>query len=535
MAKIQFFLLFLIILCPILWANETAANSPTDRFEEVEGRGLVIQTTPRGARVFINGIDRGLTPITLENIQPGEYNVRLTRDGYKERSFDITLFSASRLIVSCELEEIKEAVSVSVLRDPQSPHLLPFKPEISTRALDDTFTVLSQDNTAVINLPAGNHIIRARAFGWEETSVSVFVSENTASSAQIYMKPAAFKMENISQSRRKFNPENSGNLGFTEYRFDVTAPGKGFITIFNSSGAVVYQRQLENFNTRFQQVTWNGKDLNGNKLPQGLYTVVFEAQAFEEFTSDEAKIVSIKLETEINYLLDIFYLPLDNVSAGLTFCPMPNTLAAGSYQFDAGAIFNTLVNDGLSASIGFPFKIGVRFAPAEKLELTSIININPQKDPGWSISASFKYNFLNNNSGIPLAFSAGILYSWASETGEPLLSCGQGIGLFTPVSFEFSRFLAVLCPTILWQGFESFIPELHLSAGLFYMGGWFNCGLSVRSEIDFNNITGFKFLTGAEAHFYPPVSNLVFYIQTGMWTQNTIIGVYAGFGMGLVF
>ncbi|MCL2809754.1 MAG: PEGA domain-containing protein [Treponema sp.] len=535
MIKTRFILLLFIFLFPvILWANDPETSFSRDRFEEIEGRGLVIQTNPRGARVFINGIDRGITPVTLENLQSGEYNIRLTRDGFKERNFNVTLFDTSRLTAFIEMEEAREIVTITVLKDPFSPEQLPFKPEISAG-------VLSNDNTANINMPLGNHTIRARAFGWEDTSVSVLVSENSTPSVEIYMKRAAFTIENVSQSRHRFNPKNSGDLGVTRIRFEVSAPGDGNFVVLDSYGSVVYERKLQRFNERVQHVIWDGKDLNGFNLPQGLYSILIEANAIAEYTTEVIEIVLIKMETEINYSMDIFSLSLDSGTAGLTFSPLPNTLPAGSYQFDAGILFAA---NGFSLPTAFPFKIGARFAPIDKLELTSVFNINPLENPGWGISASLKYNFFNGsnsnheNQNLPVSIAAGISYAWANENGESFLSSGRGISLFAPISLELPPFLYILCPVLFLPIPDSFIPRAALCAGFLYKSNWINTGLSFKSEFDLENDIKIKFMIGADARFYPGLSNLFIYLQAGMLTSKMFTSnnsFYGGLGIGMIF
>jgi hypothetical protein len=43
---------------------------------------LVIRTEPEGARVTVNGIGWGESPITIQHIEPGEQHIRVTMDGF---------------------------------------------------------------------------------------------------------------------------------------------------------------------------------------------------------------------------------------------------------------------------------------------------------------------------------------------------------------------------------------------------------------------------------------------------------------------
>jgi hypothetical protein len=43
---------------------------------------LVVTSTPAGARVTVNGVGRGATPVTIPHLSWGEARVRLSKDGY---------------------------------------------------------------------------------------------------------------------------------------------------------------------------------------------------------------------------------------------------------------------------------------------------------------------------------------------------------------------------------------------------------------------------------------------------------------------
>ena len=60
-------------LLPIALADPVAPAAATE---------LVIRTAPDGARVTVNGIGWGESPITIRNLEPGEQHIRVTMDGY---------------------------------------------------------------------------------------------------------------------------------------------------------------------------------------------------------------------------------------------------------------------------------------------------------------------------------------------------------------------------------------------------------------------------------------------------------------------
>jgi len=184
---------FLILFClfPRISSAKEISNIIGDTFEEISGRGLEIRTNPSAVKVFIDGVERGLSPISFDNLSAGEHQIILSKDGYKDRKFNVTLFNTSRLVVSIEMEVKRGVVLVSVSKAPGSPDELALNPQISATALDETITAnLSNDGKTQMNLPEGYRAVRARAFGWEDASVTVLVSEQAAVNADIIMKPA---------------------------------------------------------------------------------------------------------------------------------------------------------------------------------------------------------------------------------------------------------------------------------------------------------------------------------------------------------
>ena len=513
-------ILLLIFICSPLSLAAADSDITMDSFEETAGRGLVIRTNPQNVTVFIDGVERGHTPVTFDNLTPGEYHVRLSKEGYRERVFTFTVFSSSRFIALIKMEETQGEALVSIHRERESSAALPFEPELFLRTFSGASLPLSPENKTLLTLPAGYHTLRARAFGWEDESITVMIRENAVVEADIYMRRAAFRIENLTQSRRRLNPANPGSLGVNEYRFEVSAFGSAVFKILDSEGSVVFSKQFENLNTRIQFVTWDGRDSDGSPHPQGIYTVLIEAENQSE------NIAALKLETEINYSGNIFPQTIESGSAGLAFSPMPHVLPAGSFQFDAGLLFG---------SFGLPFRIGMRGSPFKQVELTAVLNINPDLNnkTGWGISGSVKYNFINADN-IPLLFSAGVSYSWADSNGEYFLSPGRGVVFFTPVSIEHSNFSVVFCPSAFWHGPEGFVPELLLSAGFLYRGSWINTGISARYEFNFKENADARLLAGAEVHIFPSPSNLVFSLQGGIIYASKL-DYYGGIGIGLIY
>lgn len=65
------------------------------------GTGLSIVTEPRGARVTVNGVGWGETPVTIHHLPPGRKQIRVTLDGYEsvERIVQTDAGASSRVTI----------------------------------------------------------------------------------------------------------------------------------------------------------------------------------------------------------------------------------------------------------------------------------------------------------------------------------------------------------------------------------------------------------------------------------------------------
>jgi hypothetical protein len=533
-----------------------------DSFEETAGSGLVIRTKPAGVKVFIDGVERGRTPFSSSSLRPGDHNVRLEKDGYKERRFRITLSGKSRLTVSIEMEEALGEVRVNIHRAAESPAELPLHP------------LIDGGSSSVLRLPVGFRTIRVRAFGWEEVSRTVYVQEQIPLTVDITLKPAVFKLSGGTVSRRRFNPGNPGGLGAVDFYFEVSAPGRGKISIQDQSGAEVYSALLGPFTDWSQGELWNGRDNFGRPLPEGRYKVIFsgeslsaealrmaqpvqagdsvqpdppDAPAFQpDAPPGEVTVSQIVLETQIDYSIDIYPLASAGGIPGLLFAPVPAALPPGSLQIETALLFGSFsaperpVTDKAFSSL--PFDAALRFSLINRLELAAAFNMNPgsKDNEGYGFSGSAKYVFLSG-AGPPLGMAAAFSYAWAAAGGEAPLGIGRGGGLYIPLSLNIDPLTILLSPGMRWPGPDDPIPRLLLSAGTLFRRTWFTAGLSFRQEYDFTDTGDLSFAQrirttlGAELKFYPPPSNVVYSLLGGMWLRNDRAGGFGGIGLGLLF
>jgi len=534
-------LLLLFFLPAALTARETK-DIVEDTFEEVSGIGLEIYTNPSGVNVYIDGVDRGYTPIVINNPTPGIHTIRLVQDGYIERSFDVNLFTTSRLIVSIKMQVIRRPVTVSIYREQNSPEQLPLNPQIYADVPEGNTTpvIPTNNNKIQLRLPIGYNTIKIRAFGWEDLNKNIYVDEYITNVVDIYMKPAVFRVENVYQSRKRFNPMNPGSLGITEYSFEVSAPGSGTFMILDANESVVFEKKFEHFDTWVQSLTWDGRDSQGVPYPEGVYMAVIEASAPPYLIKEGEKPFFMAMKLEINYSTVIFPLSVESGIAGLTFTPLPHVLPGGSYQINANLLFGSFHVPSASQEderkFLFPFNISMRISPFNRFELTTVFNITPRLEDviGLGISGSVKYNFLDGNGSVPLAFSLGASYAGTNSNGEYPLSPGRGVGFYAPLSLELTNLSIAFCPIIFWHGPEGLIPQLLLSTGILYRGSWLTGGISARYEFDFEGNAKSRLLAGVEVNLFPPPSNFFFSFRGGIVYRQDV-DWFCGVGIGLIY
>ena len=64
---------------------------------------LVVSTEPAGARVTVNGVGWGVSPVTIRNLPPGDKRIRVTSDGYTSAERLLRLAEGQRQAIAIRL------------------------------------------------------------------------------------------------------------------------------------------------------------------------------------------------------------------------------------------------------------------------------------------------------------------------------------------------------------------------------------------------------------------------------------------------
>lgn len=124
--------------------------------------GLVLTSDPAGASVTINGRSYGETPLSLKDLQVGDYEIELTRDGFDTYKTDIKVSPSIATPLHTRLSPALGSIAVSVN-------------EVSDIYIDDFLVASDVRGNARYETSLGDHTVRAvsKTRGAKEVSVEV--------------------------------------------------------------------------------------------------------------------------------------------------------------------------------------------------------------------------------------------------------------------------------------------------------------------------------------------------------------------------
>lgn len=140
---------------------------------------LTVNSSPSGARVFLNGEFRGTSPITLNGISPGSHNVRLTLSGYQDFQTSITLSSGEH-----------RTMNVNLQRDMPRDGTV----RIQTNPRDARVTINGVDygpanGEMTMSLPAGTHSLSVSRSGFNPASMSFSLAAGEYKTIPVNLTP----------------------------------------------------------------------------------------------------------------------------------------------------------------------------------------------------------------------------------------------------------------------------------------------------------------------------------------------------------
>ncbi|MDR0669217.1 MAG: PEGA domain-containing protein [Treponema sp.] len=575
-------ILGVLLLCAPLLAAQTSFPINGDRVETVKGRGLLVRTKPAGARVYIDGIERGQTPLELPDLRSACYSIRVSKSGYEERELRVHVSGEGRLELDLELWALAGRILLTVRAEAESAFSVPARrPDLfidgsaplEDRALEgirfgnagrfpapgippripggQVYLVSAGSRLAAVvpvsasqwvydlYVPIGLRRIRVRAFGRREARTTLTVESGKTLTVTLDLPPAAFHLSPGRLSRAAFNPANTGTLGSTGLSFEVSAPGRGLFSVLDREGRLIYSRELTPFTTWSQEAVWDGRNQEGEIQEDGPYTLQVEAYPSTGPAGKPEAPQRFSRQVLIDSSLVIYPLTLFAAMPGLFYTPSPALLPPGAFQTEFSLLFGqTPMDRDAAAPGGIPVELAFRYSPLKNLELAGAVDLFFAGDntSPWGFSLSLKRPFTGSGEKAGIALLGA--FSWAQDMKKSPQR--EGASLIVPMSFDVAGGLSLLlAPGVFWSAWERPEPRPLLSLGSLYRRGMVSAEISLRGELDISRaVKGgppLDLFSSAGVTLNPPPSNLVFGLAGGLWNRTPGPAVFGVFSLGLIF
>ncbi len=290
-------------------SKKTTPHPTQDISKPSASKGLQIVSDPGDAEVFLNGNLVGRTPLVIEKLEKGRYQVEIRKNGY-ETVITWIDFPGDSMLFQTTLVMITGYLQLSA---------------------DPAGSILSIDggtvNQGVLELPIGSYTVLARAFGFGDQRVDFVILPRSMTSVDITLEPVEFSITRMSALDSTINPDDPGMLAILEISFSVTGPGTGEVSVFDASSNMVYRQELPPFTTWDYSFTWDCKGAEGQSLGDGEYRFVLSGQEADAGPQDSEELV-FRLDRTVRKTLRNVW----SGSSGLMYAPSAEVLPDGGVQ-----------------------------------------------------------------------------------------------------------------------------------------------------------------------------------------------------------
>ena len=236
-------ILIIISLITIILLSAAFSSSAL----QLKNGSLSINSTPKGAAVYLDNDFKGNTPLDLKNVATGQYNIKMILAGYEDWNSTVVVLPVLTVRISADLvpspSKVEEYGSISVNSNPQGARVY----------LDNAYKGNTPLN--IRNVPIGRHNIRVMLSGYEEWITDITVTPS--------------KVERVSA-----NLEEQASTG-------------SMVINSNPQGADIY------INDNYEGIT----PLNLTNLSTGVYSIKITIPDYEEWVSEVT--VSSRQETKL--------------------------------------------------------------------------------------------------------------------------------------------------------------------------------------------------------------------------------------------
>lgn len=163
-----------ILILPIL-----AVKITTDLVPQAKPAfgSIAVNSNPQGARVYLDNVYKGQTPVNLKDIPVGRHAIKIVLPDYQEWNSEITVTSSQTARIFADLESQRAYGSISVNSNPWGADIY----------LDDNYEGLTPLD--LTEIPVGSYIIKIVLNGYREWVSEISVSSGQTSRISVDLEP----------------------------------------------------------------------------------------------------------------------------------------------------------------------------------------------------------------------------------------------------------------------------------------------------------------------------------------------------------
>ncbi len=126
---------------------------------------LTVNSQPSGANIYLDGSFKGTTPMTIGNLKPGTYNLKLTLDGYQDSSQTVSLNLADTVSVVLQPKIVVLNGTVKLSLNPKTANV----------SVDGVYYP-SINGEVTVSLAPGSHSVKVSNTGYETKDFNLSVN-----------------------------------------------------------------------------------------------------------------------------------------------------------------------------------------------------------------------------------------------------------------------------------------------------------------------------------------------------------------------
>ncbi len=149
---------------------------PPEEIDTQNTGAINLTSTPSGAKIYLDNKYQDIAPQTLSNLEPGTYQLRLTKSGYQDWQQEVTVSSD---------KTIEIFVNLTLLSPAMGEIKLTSTPSGASVFLDDSLKGVAP--IIISNVPVGKHIIKVTKSGYQDWQQEITVSSDKTIEIFVYL------------------------------------------------------------------------------------------------------------------------------------------------------------------------------------------------------------------------------------------------------------------------------------------------------------------------------------------------------------